>query len=272
MPQSFSTQCPNCETKLRLKNRNKAGRKVACPKCGEPFVVRIPDDESERATKRSRTRSPKLPPKTRKRNPSPVGRRKPKEPPVEAGFSVGGLFSLIVWINAHIAVAWCVVDNAIDFVWLVTHFNEVLQQAGLGRFAVRRMGRPLLIIITAGMIWFQSVLPRDIRTRPAAFLFGGGYLVLFGGVAFLIGLIASSVYERPVYAIQWSVVYLGFSLLLFAVWGFGPEAPMQYAERLMTNGRFHEAPVVVQKELEKDEDNIPAIKLEKTLRDMMRMR
>ena len=54
--------------------------------------------------------------------------------------------------------------------------------------------------------------------------------------------------------------------------GFGPETPVQYAERLLANGRFHDALIVVQKELEDDPDNIAAIKLEKTLRDLVRIR
>jgi hypothetical protein len=40
----------------------------------------------------------------------------------------------------------------------------------------------------------------------------------------------------------------------------------------LANGRFHEALIVVQKELEDDPDNIAAIKLQKTLRDLVRIR
>ena len=39
MPHPVSTQCPKCEAKLKLKNRNAVGKKVACPKCKSPFVV-----------------------------------------------------------------------------------------------------------------------------------------------------------------------------------------------------------------------------------------
>lgn len=237
---------------------------MACPKCGEPFVIRVDDDDT--------AETPKLPGRRRRPNRSPVGQRKvPKEPEEALGFGFASLFSTLIWLNAHVAVVWCIVDNVIDFGWLVMHFNEVLQQSGLGRLAARRIGRPVLVAISAGMIWYQSVLPRDTGTRALAVVFGGGYLFLFGGVAFVIGMMATSLYERPVYAIQWSVVYLGVSLLAFAVWGFGPETPVQRAERLMSNGHFDKALAIVRTELEKDEDNIAAIRLEKTLRDVVRV-
>jgi hypothetical protein len=179
-------------------------------------------------------------------------------------------FSALVWINAHIAVGVCLVDNAIDFLWLLTHWNEVYQQAGLGRFAVRQLGRPLLVIITAGIIWFHGVLFRDIMARGTVVVFGCGYLFLFGLVAFAIGAMAEGLYERPIYAIQWSVIYLGASLLAYAAWGYGPETTLQRAERLTSQGRISEAFTAVEQAMREDPDDQDALELYRSLREMLR--
>lgn len=50
MSEPFTTQCPHCESQMRIKNANIIGKKAPCPKCGERFVVEPmdetpPDDE-----------------------------------------------------------------------------------------------------------------------------------------------------------------------------------------------------------------------------------
>jgi hypothetical protein len=180
------------------------------------------------------------------------------------------VLSVLIWINAHIAVAVCIVDNAIDFVWLLAHWNEVYQQSGLGRIAVRQLGRPLFVIFTAGLIWFQGVLFRDIMARGAVVVFGGAYLLLFGAVAFVVGMLARSIYDRPVYAIQWSVIYLGASLLAYAAWGYAPETSLQRAERLTSQGRYSEALTAVEKAMQEDPDDREALELHRSLREMIR--
>jgi hypothetical protein len=180
------------------------------------------------------------------------------------------VLSVLIWINAHIAVAVCIVDNAIDFVWLLAHWNEVYQQSGLGRIAVRQLGRPLFVIFTAGLIWFQGVLFRDIMARGAVVVFGGAYLLLFGAVAFVVGMLAKSIYDRPIYAIQWSVIYLGASLLAYAAWGYAPETSLQRAERLTSQGRYSEALTAVEKAMREDPDDREALELHRSLREMIR--
>ena len=50
MPDLISTQCPKCKATLKLKNRKAIGKKVTCPKCKQPFVVKPlpePDDDDD---------------------------------------------------------------------------------------------------------------------------------------------------------------------------------------------------------------------------------
>jgi hypothetical protein len=136
--------------------------------------------------------------------------------------------------------------------------------------AVRQLGRPLIVIVTAAIIWWQGVLFRERSARYAVMLFGGGYLLLFGLVAFIIGLVANSIYERPIYAVQWSVVYYGVSLLAFAMWGYGPETTLQRAERLTSEGNYSDALTAANLALQEDPDDRDALELQRAIRDMMR--
>ena len=47
MPSPISVACPNCEATLKLKSREAEGKKVRCPKCEKPFVVKLPAVEDE---------------------------------------------------------------------------------------------------------------------------------------------------------------------------------------------------------------------------------
>lgn len=261
---SITTQCPHCKSKLKLKDSKHAGKEVNCPKCAEPFTVRP-------LTQKPVPQSPALPPKVLQKK-----KKKPRETPADDDNTnrepgkLKRIFSVLVWLNAHLAVGVCIIDNFIDFGWVLTHWNEVYEQSVIGRIATRRLGRPVLVMVTAGIVWFQGVLPRDIAARGTVVLFGGGYLFLFGLVALIIGVAAESIYKKPIYAIQWSVIYLGVSLLAFAVWGFGPETTLQRAERMMANGRFEEAMQAVDLALTEDPDDDDALQLERALRDMMR--
>jgi hypothetical protein len=136
--------------------------------------------------------------------------------------------------------------------------------------AVRQLGRPLIVIITAAIIWWQGVLFRERSARYAVMLFGGGYLLLFGPMAFIVGLVANTMYERPIYAVQWSVVYYGLSLLAFAMWGYGPETTLQRAERLTSEGNYSDALTAANQALQEDPDDRDALELQRAIRDMMR--
>jgi len=37
-------ECPHCDSRLKLKNRNIVGKKVPCPKCKEPFRIEVPPE------------------------------------------------------------------------------------------------------------------------------------------------------------------------------------------------------------------------------------
>ena len=65
-------QCPHCGKELKLKDKSVLGKKVACPQCAEPFVMR---DRRAKSKRRSVTpASPKSKPKPK---------HKPKPQPVE---------------------------------------------------------------------------------------------------------------------------------------------------------------------------------------------
>lgn len=41
---SVRTECPHCGAELKLKSEKSVGRKVPCPKCSTPFVVKVLDE------------------------------------------------------------------------------------------------------------------------------------------------------------------------------------------------------------------------------------
>src|SRR5579872_344904 len=47
MSEAISIECPKCHAKLKLKNRSSVGKRVPCPKCKTPFVVKAPADNEE---------------------------------------------------------------------------------------------------------------------------------------------------------------------------------------------------------------------------------
>ncbi len=287
MPEPIRTRCPKCQATFTLKSAGAVGKTVPCPKCKTPFVVRTIKDQptgtdavdefgslDEDGASGEELKAAAPPPVVGRSKSKSARRRARAESEREqtrrARSPFLSVLSVLIWINAHIAVAVCIVDNAIDFVWLLAHWNEVYQQSGLGRIAVRQLGRPLFVIFTAGLIWFQGVLFRDIMARGAVVLFGGAYLLLFGAVAFVVGMLAKSIYDRPIYAIQWSVIYLGASLLAYAAWGYAPETSLQRAERLTSQGRYREALTAVEKAMQEDPDDREALELHRSLREMIR--
>src|SRR5579864_4206200 len=48
MPAPVVVACPHCKTSLKLKDRNKLGQRITCPKCKKAFKAELtPDDEDE---------------------------------------------------------------------------------------------------------------------------------------------------------------------------------------------------------------------------------
>ena len=287
MAGGIATQCPKCSAVLTLKSRKAVGKKVPCPKCGQPFVVRpverpagsgAPPDAVEPIEDLNLAGEDfgagKPPPVVSKRAPKGSRRkskaRREREEKQAQRFGLLRFVALFVCLNAHLAVAVCVIDSAIDFLQLIANWDEVYRSAGLGRFAVRQVGRPLFVIVTALIVWFQGVLSRDRFMSRSVMVFGVAYLFFFGLIAFIIGATAESIYERPIYAIQWSVIYMGVSLLAFSLWGYGPETTLQRAERLTSEGRYSEALTAVAAALREDPDDRDAYELERSLRDMLR--
>lgn len=297
MPAPTSVQYPHCRATLKLKSSETLGKTVRCPKCKQPFLAQPapepdtqgenPQDEFDLSNDASSSdaehgnanplpvlakRSSKKKARQRKAAQRRRKARQKKAEAMEREFAKAAAISAVVWVNAILAVAVCVVDSGIEFLWMIAHWGEIYEQTGVLRLAIGQLGRPLFLIITALIVWFQAVFPRDIFMRGAVILFGGGYLFLFGVIAMLVALLAEGLYERPIYAIQWSVIYLGISLLLFAAWGYGPETTLQRAERLTSMGRYSDALTAVNEALDEDPNDEDALELERTLRDLIRWR
>lgn len=281
MPSGAIADCPHCGASLPLKSPAAIGKRANCPQCKQPFVVRLREEpgaagtgDDEPPDEYALPDDIKAPPVMTRRGQrvSPAKRQAAleREAKQERRRFWVGILSALIWINANVAAAVCIIDSIIDFFWLLAHWEEVRRAAPTGRAAVRQLGRPLLVIITAAIIWWQGVLFRDRSARMSVLVFGGGYLLLFGLVALVIGLIVSSVYDRPVDAVQWSVVYFGASLLAFAAWGYGPESTLQRAERLTSEGRYSEALTAANLALQEDPDDRDALELQRAIRDMMR--
>lgn len=268
MAELIKSRCPHCKSILRTKNRKLVGQEVTCPKCDQPFVIRM---LARKPHAEGAGESPQLPKRRSTRDPKPIDKKRKlrNTEPEEANSGPFAVISTIIWLNASIATAVCLLDCAIDLFYMVTHFGDMQRQLGVGRLVVRQVGRPIFVAIVAGGAWWHSVWPRDINTRGVAVVFGAGFVLLFGLVGAVTAALGNAAFGNQLFSIQWSAVYLGVSLLLFAFLGYGPESPTQRAERLMSNGRFYDALEVVQRELEKDPDNIGAIKLEQTLREII---
>ena len=284
MPDAYATQCPACGAPLRLKSRAAIGKSAACPRCRQTIVVPGPpaaaaapgdpsDDPEVLAPRIAARRDAALPPVVVKRSyrtPRPSRAAREQESAQTRRFTWLRILASLLWLNAHVAAVVCIVDSALDFAWMLRHWDEVRRAAPIGRVAIRQLGRPLIIIISAAIVWWEGILPRDRQARGTVLIFGGGYLLLFGMIALIIGFIASTIYERPIDAVQWSAVYFGLSLLAFGLWGYGPETTLQRAERLTSAGRYSEALTAANLALQEDPDDREALELQRAIRDMLR--
>ena len=86
MSQAISVKCPQCGASLKVKNEAAAGKRLPCPKCRKPFVVKIPqaDDEpdfiieSEQEEEFAEPPEPSVAAPTPARKPVKSGQSKPK--------------------------------------------------------------------------------------------------------------------------------------------------------------------------------------------------
>ncbi|MEW4527033.1 hypothetical protein [Maioricimonas sp. JC845] len=275
MSETISAQCSHCQATLKLKNRSAVGRKARCPKCGKTFVVKpvgqtpaaTDDDDDfldgldELTSEPVREKPPIVTGGRRKKPTKTAATPEPKQRSAVASF-----LSALLWINAHIAAAICVVDVAMDAMNVLANFD----QAVIGRIVVRQFGRLLFLAVFTLSVWYSLILPRDIGRRGAVFVAAGIYLFLFGVVGFAIGAMLTSVYERPISAIQWSAVWLGVSLVLYGLGGFPQETSRERAERLMASGRFDEALTALDEAMKETPGDDELFQMRQSIRDMMR--
>ncbi|MFO1093504.1 MAG: MJ0042-type zinc finger domain-containing protein [Planctomycetaceae bacterium] len=287
MTTGISATCPHCHTTLRLKSDKFAGKTVGCPKCTQAFVIpekgkpkstrSIPnetstsDDEFDLADlDLGEAVEPAIPAPVRGR-PKPSKRKaEPPEEQEERRSVAGPIFRAVICINAHLAIAAVVLESLWDLFLMIAHWSEFQDQMVTWRFARGQLLRPMFLIGSALYVWWEAVLPRDRGMRHVVWLAGSAYLFLFGIVAFAIALMANSMYDRPIYAVDSGVVYLGFSLLAFFRWGYPPETILQLAERLTSEGNYADALSVVNIALQENPDDQEAYELYRALRDLMR--
>jgi hypothetical protein len=218
MPAGGSTRCPDCQATLKLKSAAMVGKTVPCPKCGQPFVITIaagakvaptPREPSSEADDEFSFVDVDLGESSRATAPAPV-RGKVKKPRREAEapeedaqpLLIGKVFRALICVNAHLAIALVVLENLWELFGILTHWSEFQNQMVTWRFGRAQLARPVLLIASALYVWWQAVVPRDIGMRHLVSFFGGSYLFLFGAVAFLIALMANSLYDRPIYVVD----------------------------------------------------------------------
>ncbi len=175
--------------------------------------------------------------------------------PVDAAWAT---LALVLWMNAHVAVAATLVDCIVEAIAIVNSGQ------------VRLLRGPLAVMVLAGMAWLHCVQPRDINNRESAAGFGCFFVVVCGVIGFLTVSSLNSFTGYDFFQVRWGAVYLGVSLILFSIWGYGRETPLEHAERMMANGRFGKATSIVERILESDPDNLPALKMQKELREMLK--
>lgn len=275
------TRCNNCKSSLKLKSAEAIGKTLRCPRCGHEFVAR---QVRRRRARRSESdtnplrndgesasssdASLQLPGRGRSRPQTPIEKARQKrkallkkqeeaeraQKPKKAAMEI---VALLFWINAHVAVVLTVVDCLIEIVAL----------AGDG--SVRQIRGPLVILALTGGIWFYTVLPRDINDRAVAAFFGLLLVTICGLIGYVVVAATNSALGYEFFQVRWGPVYLGLSLILFSIWGYGSETLVEYAERMMANGDFGSAVEAIERELEKNPDNLRALQIRKELRDML---
>ncbi|QDU36154.1 hypothetical protein Mal4_04370 [Maioricimonas rarisocia] len=275
MSATISAKCSHCQASLKLKDRSAVGRKARCPKCSRTFVIALPDEATATAGEdddflegldelTSEPIQEKPPIVTGGRRKKPAKKTTAPEPKQRS--AIASFFSALLWINAHIAAAICVVDVALDAMYVLANWD----QAVIGRFAIRQFGRLIFLAIFTLAAWYSLILPRDIGRRGAVFVTGGIYLFLFGVVGFAMGAMLTSVYERPISAVQWSAVWFGLSLILYGLGGFPHETARERAERLMASGRFDEALTALEEAMKETPGDDELFQMKQSIRDMMR--
>lgn len=276
MPESATTRCSHCAATLRLKSREAIGNKVDCPRCGKPFVAQA-IRRRKKATAADITGITdrdfdigNLPPATQNRKLTPIEEARRKrdallrkkeeqanaDKPKDAAIA---LLALLVCLNAHLAVGITIIDSVIEIV------------GSLGQFSARGVRGPVMIIILTMFAWFVTVLPRDINQRGVAAAIGVFFLIVCGVVGSVTVTAVNRFHGYDFFAVRWSAVYLGGALIVFSIWGYGKESPLQYAERMMSRGRFGKAVSAVEKILEKDPDDLRALQIKSEIREMLKM-
>lgn len=283
MPGPPIARCDHCSTKFKLRSTNSIGKSMVCPKCGEEFVVRPlkrtkkqrPEETSLYSNDPTDVSSPtdspgRLPGRSRgrKRTPMDAAREKrdallkKKEAEQQANQSKDAAWALVATIltyNAHIAVLLTLGDCATEFIGLV------------GDLSFRAARGPVLIVILSLVLWYQTVLSRDINQRGTAAAGGMFFIIVCGVIGAATANAVNRVTGHDFFEVRWGAVYLGISLVLFSIWGYGRETRVEYAERMMSRGKFTSATEAVERILEKDPDNLQALKIQQELRQMMKL-
>jgi len=283
MPGPPIARCDHCSTKFKLRSADSIGKSLACPKCGEEFVVRPlkrtkrrpADEPGLYSNDPTDTSSPsdtagRLPGRSRRRKRTPMDdarekrdallRKKEEQDranqPKEAAWA---LVATILTYNAHVATLLTIGDCATEFFGLV------------GEMSFRAARGPVVIVVITLILWYQTVLSRDINQRATAAAGGMFFIIVCGVIGAVTVNAVNRVTGHDFFEVRWGAVYLGISLVLFSIWGYGRETPVEYAERMMSRGKFASATATIERVLEKDPDDLQALKIQQELRQMMTM-
>ncbi|MDA0834802.1 MAG: hypothetical protein O2955_12840 [Planctomycetota bacterium] len=149
MSDVITVSCPECETKLRLKDRRAVGKRIKCPKCEVPFLVEVPsnaveddpldflDDFDAAPSSRSRSRNDDaldddVPAKSKKKKSSSNKKKKRRKSSVDWQQPVmigGGILLLLLLLGggAYLFTGTSSASNRVDLSYLPADMDTLVK-------------------------------------------------------------------------------------------------------------------------------------------------
>jgi hypothetical protein len=193
MSEAITVNCPSCKASLKLKNSNSVGKKVPCPKCKKPFVVKAPPAEDDEFAFMNASESDGALPKTEddeddespeeqpEKSPSRAGGKRTKKGKSKSSGDTNWLKPLLIGIAALVVVGLFIgggmvavsmmgveVKNKIDLTYL-PHDADLVAHVRMDEFLSSPFMQPLMANATVKKQLDQfateyGVAPGDVKT------------------------------------------------------------------------------------------------------------
>ncbi len=192
MSDAITVSCPSCKASLKLKNSNAVGKKVPCPKCKKPFVVKAPPAEDDEFAFMNASESDGAVPKTEddedelaeeqpERSSSKSGGKRTKKGKSKSSGETNWLKPLLIGIAALVVVGLFIgggmvavsmiggeVKNKIDLTYL-PHDADLVVHVRVDEFLGSPFMQPLMANATAKKQLDQlaseyGIAPGDVKT------------------------------------------------------------------------------------------------------------